>query len=171
MVILIFGASHTGKTNFAQKLLEKYCFPYVSLDHLKMGLIRSQNTELTPEDDDKLTEYLWPIAREMAKTAIENNQNLIIEGCYIPFDWKKDFSPEYLAAMREYCLVMTESYIRRNFRDIQRYSNVIEWRAEGFVDIDALVRENAKNLALCEKYGTNKILIDGFYDVDADIWK
>ncbi|MBQ7124002.1 MAG: adenylate kinase [Oscillospiraceae bacterium] len=171
MVILIFGASHTGKTNFAQKLLEKYCFPYVSLDHLKMGLIRSKNTELTPEDDDKLTEYLWPIAREMAKTAIENNQNLIIEGCYIPFDWKKDFSPEYLAAMREYCLVMTESYIRRNFRDIQRYSNVIEWRAEGFVDIDALVRENAKNLALCEKYGTNKILIDGFYDVDADIWK
>lgn len=171
MVILIFGASHTGKTNFAQKLLEKYCFPYVSMDHLKMGLIRSKNTELTPEDDDKLTEYLWPIAREMAKTAIENNQNLIIEGCYIPFDWKKDFSPEYLAAMREYCLVMTESYIRRNFRDIQRYSNVIEWRAEGFVDIDALVRENAKNLALCEKYGTNKILIDGFYDVDADIWK
>ena len=171
MVILIFGASHTGKTNFAQKLLEKYCFPYVSLDHLKMGLIRSKNTELTPEDDDKLTEYLWPIAREMAKTAIENNQNLIIEGCYIPFDWKKDFSPEYLAAMREYCLVMTESYIRRNFRDIQRYSNVIEWRAEGFVDIDALVRENAENLALCEKYGTNKILIDGFYEVDADIWK
>lgn len=171
MVILIFGASHTGKTNFAQKLLEKYKFPYISLDHLKMGLIRSKNTELTPEDDEKLTEYLWPIAREMAKTAIENNQNLIIEGCYIPFGWKKDFPPEYLSAIREYCLVMTENYIRRNFRDIQRYSNAIEWRAEGFVDIDALAKENAANLELCEKFGTNAIIIDERYEVDADIWK
>ena len=170
-MILIFGASHTGKTAFAQRLLEKYKFPYLSLDHLKMGLIRSKNTELTPEDDDELTEYLWPIAREMAKTAIENNQYLIIEGCYIPFDWKKDFGPEYLSAIREYCLVMTENYIRRNFRDIQRYSNVIEWRAEGFVDIDALAKENSRNLELCEKFGTNAIIIDERYEVDADIWK
>lgn len=170
MVILIFGASHTGKTAFAQKLLEKYAFPYVSLDHLKMGLIRSGNTNLTPEDDEKLTEYLWPIAREMAKTAIENNQNLIIEGCYIPFDWKKDFSKEYLSAIKEYCLIMTENYIRRNFRDIQRYSNVIEWRMEGFVDIDALVKENIKNLALSEENKNNVILIDERYCVDADIW-
>ena len=46
-------------------------------------------------DDNKLTEYLWPIVREMIKTAIENNQNLIVEGFYIPFDWEKDFDSEY----------------------------------------------------------------------------
>lgn len=171
LVILIFGASHTGKTVFAQKLLEKYAFPYVSLDHLKMGLIRSKNTDLTPEDDEKLTEYLWPIACEMAKTAIENNQNLIIEGCYIPFDWKKDFSEKYLSAIKEYCLIMTENYIRRNVRDIQRFSNAIEWRMEGYVDIDAMVLENQKNLELAKKHNTNVILIDSFYNVDADIWK
>ena len=82
MVILITGASHTGKTVLAQRMLEKYKYPYLSIDHLKMGLIRSGNTELTPEDDDKLTEYLWPIAREIVKTTIENHQNLIVEGCY-----------------------------------------------------------------------------------------
>ena len=64
MIILITGASHTGKTALAQKLLEKYKYPYLSIDHLKMGLIRSGNTKLTPKDDDKLTEYLWPIVRE-----------------------------------------------------------------------------------------------------------
>ena len=97
MIILISGASHTGKTALAQRLLEKYNYPYLSIDHLKMGLIRSGNTELTPlSDDEKLTEYLWPIVREMVKTAIENKQNLIVEGCYIPFDWHKDFSDEYL---------------------------------------------------------------------------
>ena len=78
MIVLITGASHTGKTFLAQKLLEKYKYPYLSIDHLKMGLIRSGHTELTAfSDDAKLTQYLWPIVREMIKTAIENKQNLI----------------------------------------------------------------------------------------------
>ena len=92
MIITITGPSHTGKTALAQKLLEKYHFPYLSVDHLKMGLIRSGMTELTPESsDEKLTSLLWPIVREMIKTAVENEQNLIVEGCYIPFDWQNDF--------------------------------------------------------------------------------
>lgn len=90
MIILIAGASHTGKTVLAQKLLEKYKYPYLSIDHLKMGLICSGNTELTPvSDETELTAFLWPIVREMIKTAIENKQNLIVEGCYIPFGWEK----------------------------------------------------------------------------------
>ena len=59
-------------------------------------LIRSGNTELTVEDDDKLTDYLWNIVKEIIKTNIENNQNIIIEGCYIPFNWKESFDAEYL---------------------------------------------------------------------------
>ena len=112
MIILVTGASHTGKTALAQKLLEKYKYPYLSIDHLKMGLIRSGNTELTPMDDTELVEYLWPIVREMIKTAIENKQNLIVEGCYIPFDWQKDFDSKYLESIKYYCLVMSEEYIK-----------------------------------------------------------
>ena len=126
MIILITGASHTGKTALAQKLLEKYKYPYLSIDHLKMGLIRSDNTELTPMDDNELTEYLWPIVREMIKTAIENKQNLIVEGGYIPFDWSKDFEQEYLEYIKYYCLVMSEDYIRNHFADIKGYANTIE---------------------------------------------
>ena len=117
MVVLISGASHTGKTALAQKLLEKYKYPYLSIDHLKMGLIRSGNTALTPEDDEKLQEYLWPIVREIVKTAVENNQNLIVEGCYIPFDWRKDFESSYLGHIRFYVIVMTENYINGNFEN------------------------------------------------------
>ena len=72
MVIIITGASHVGKTILAQRMLEKYKYPYFSIDHLKMGLIRSGITDFTPEDDDELTDYLWPIVREIIKTAIEN---------------------------------------------------------------------------------------------------
>ena len=130
MIILITGASHTGKTALAQKLLEKYKYPYLSIDHLKMGLIRSGNTELTPMDDTELVEYLRPIVREMIKTAIENNQNLIVEGCYIPFDWQKDFDSEYLESIKYYCLIMSEEYIRNHFADIKKYANVIENRLD-----------------------------------------
>ena len=128
MVILITGASHTGKTLLSQKMLEKYKYPCLSIDHLKMGLIRSGNTDLTPMDDDKLTGYLWPIVREMVKTAIENKQNLIVEGCYIPFDWRKDFDAEYLADIRFICLAMTDEYIEKHFDDIVRCESEIEKR-------------------------------------------
>ncbi len=100
MVILITGASHTGKTLFAQRMLEKYKYPYLSIDHLKMGMIRSGKTNLTPEDDDALTDELWPIVREMIKTAIENRQNLIVEGGYIPINWKDSFREQYLDSIR-----------------------------------------------------------------------
>ena len=118
MVILITGASHTGKTLLAQRMLEKYKYPSFSLDHLKMGLIRSGNTALSPLEDEALMDYLWPIVREIIKTAIENRQNLIVEGCYVPFDWRKDFAEDYLADIRFICLAMTGDYIERHFRDI-----------------------------------------------------
>ncbi len=108
MIILIMGASHTGKTVLAQKILEKYNITYLSIDHLKMGLIRSGNTQLTPEDDEELVSYLWPIVKEIIKTAIENQQNLVVEGVYIPFNWKNDFDNEYLKEIQSYCLIMTK---------------------------------------------------------------
>ena len=167
MVILITGASHTGKTALAQRLLERYGYPYVSIDHLKMGLIRSGQTELTPlSDDDALTAYLWPIVREMIKTAIENRQNLIVEGCYVPFDWEKDFAPEYMAEIRCYCLVMTEHYIRNHFEDIKKYANVIEKR---LCDEDLTV-ENvvADNRRFEEWAGACCVKIDERYEIELD---
>ena len=128
MIILITGASHTGKTLLAQRMLEKFKYPYFSIDHLKMGLIRSGYTTLTPEDDDALTDYLWPIVREMIKTAIENEQNLIVEGCYIPADWRKDFDERVLPSIRFICLAMTEEYIEHHFDEIIAHESDIESR-------------------------------------------
>ena len=128
MIILITGASHTGKTLLAQRMLERYKYPYLSIDHLKMGLIRSGNTELTPNDDDSLTDYLWPIVREIIKTAIENQQNLIVEGCYIPFDWRQDFGEQYLTSIKFVCLAMTEAFIDTHFDTIKNHSYDIEKR-------------------------------------------
>ena len=170
MIILITGASHTGKTTLAQKLLEKHKYPYFSIDHLKMGLIRSGNTELTPMDDNTLTEYLWPIVCEMIKTAIENKQNLIVEGCYIPFDWQKDFEQEYLENIKYYCLVMSEEYIRNHFTDIRKYANVIENRLnDDWCTMDSVLTDNAEILKLAQMHNVNYILIEDKYEFNIDL--
>ena len=164
MIILIAGATHTGKTAYAQKLLEKYRYPYLSIDHLKMGLIRSGQTELTPMDDVKLTDYLWPIVREMIKTAIENKQNLIVEGCYIPFDWQKDFEESYLAQIRYVCLVMSRQYIENHFADIVANASIIEHRLDDSdLNKEVLIAENEYNLAQCIAYDLPYILMDKEY--------
>jgi adenylate kinase family enzyme len=167
MIILITGASHTGKTLLAQKLLERYHYPALSIDHLKMGLIRSGNTSLTPmSDDEELTAYLWPIVREMVKTAIENKQNMIVEGCYIPMDWQKDFSEEYLKDIRFYCLIMSETYIRNHFADIKGFASVIEDRLDDeYCTMESVLEDNAGFLERANKQGTEYILIDSEYEI------
>ena len=171
MIVIISGASHTGKTALAQKLLEKYKYPYLSIDHLKMGLIRSGNTDLTPlSDEDALTAYLWPIVREMIKTAIENGQNLIVEGCYVPFDWAEGFDREYLDEIRFYCLVMSEKYITAHYPDIKKYANVIENRLddEG-CNLESVLAANAESLRIAQLYKLNYILIDDSYEIDVEL--
>lgn len=169
MIILISGASHSGKTNLAQKLLEKYKYPYLSIDHLKMGLIRSGQTTLTPCDDDELTVYLWPIVSEMIKTAIENDQNMIVEGCYIPFDWKNSFDEQYLEKIKYVCLVLSEEYIKNNFDKIIKYSSVIENRICDDLTIEETLSDNKKCLENCIKYNLNYQLIENTYNVDPDV--
>ena len=165
MIILITGASHTGKTLLAQKMLEKYHYPYLSIDHLKMGLIRSDITELTPMDDEDLTGYLWPIIREIVKTAIENRQNLIVEGCYIPFHWRRDFDERYLPSIRFICLAMSERYIENHFSEIIRHESEIESR---LVAADCTMKSlKADNQCIIDGFqsaGEQVVLIDSDYE-------
>lgn len=166
MIILLAGASHTGKTVLAQKLLKRYHYPVLSLDLLKMGLIRSGQTALTPEDDRELEPYLWSIASEIIKTAIENGQNLIVEGCYIPFTWKDSFSPSYRKHIKFYCLVMSHAYLTTHRNDILRYADTIEKRQDPSIDFDDLSRDNEKALTACQEYGLPYCLIKDEYFVD-----
>ncbi len=165
MIILITGASHTGKTLLAQRMLEKYKLPYYSIDHLKMGLIRSGKTDLTVEDDDALTEYLWPIVCEMIKTAIENRQSLIVEGCYIPFDWRRYFDETYLQSIRFICLAMTDAFIDAHFFEIKAHSSDIESRLDDSdCTIDKVKADNGVCVDGFRGAGEQVVLIDSDYD-------
>ena len=168
MILLIGGSSHTGKTLLAQRLLEKYSYPYLSLDHLKMGLIRTGLTPLQVGEDAKLREFVWPVAAEMIREAIANRQNLIVEGCYIPGHWADSFSTEELAGIRCLFVTMGEEYLRKNIAAVAAYANTIEQRQKDCVDEERLIgcsrmfREEAKahntaNLDITEGFDIEEI--------------
>lgn len=164
MILLITGATHSGKTKLAQRLLEEYAAPYLSIDHLKMGLIRSGQTALTPEDDEALTGYLWPIVREIVKTAAENRQKLIVEGCYVPFDWRDDFEPELLADIRCVCLGLSDGYIEAHFDEIRAHASDVERRVEDGYCTPALLKlDNRLFLEGHRRSGTRCILVERDY--------
>lgn len=169
MILLIAGPSHTGKTALAQRLLEQYHFPCLSIDHLKMGLIRSGMLQMSVlSSDEALTAILWPIVREMVKTAIENRQNLIVEGCYIPVGWEKDFGEDYLHEIRCVRLIMSERYILTHFDDIKAHANTIEKRLDdSYCTIESMLKNSRRELELCRKYGAPYLLIDERYDLSA----
>lgn len=170
MTILIAGDTHTGKTLLAQRLLEKYKYPYLSIDHLKMGLIRSGRTSLSPESPDSvLTDFLWPVVREIIKTCVENGQNLIVEGCYIPFGWEKDFADDYLRNIKYICLIFSEKYIRQHFADIAKNESVIEKRLSTDIVADDMIKSNVYNLEQCKLRSYNYVLIDDVYQINTDI--
>jgi hypothetical protein len=136
-----------------------------------MGLIRSNNTNLTPLSDDRdLTNYLWPIVSEMIKTAIENNQNLIVEGCYIPFDWNQSFNRDYLKHIKYYSLVMSEKYINNHYEDIKKHANIIENRLfDDNTNIEEIIKDNKYYLDGCIKYNQPYILIENEYKIDIEL--
>ncbi len=167
MIILISGDTHTGKTLLAQKLLERLHIPYLSMDHLKMGLSRTKTCNLVPEsDDEEWVEYLWPIVREMIKTCLENCQHLIVEGCYIPFSWKQDFLPQELEQIHAIWLIFSEHYIREHGNDIIQFEGVIERRKTSYVCLNDMIQANAHNLQQCCQHKLPYLLIDTTYTID-----
>ena len=86
------------------------------------------------------------------------------------FDWKKDFTKEYLEHIRDYCLVMSEKYIKEHFWDIKFYASAIENRLQDEdCTLESVLEDNAHTLELAKQNGVNTILIDQEYKIDIDL--
>lgn len=169
MIILIAGASYVGKTLLAQRLLEKYKIPYLSIDHLKMGLYRSgYDYGFTPESKNEIiTGKLWPIIKGIIMTNIENDQNIIIEGCYFP-DSINELGKEYLSKIFFLYIIFSEQYIQKNIMGkIYKNRNVIENRGYDFEE------EHMKNHILLNKNNKKKCKENGikYFEIKEDYEK
>ncbi|MHC6203732.1 hypothetical protein ACYULU_11125 [Breznakiellaceae bacterium SP9] len=167
MVVLIGGAGCVGKTLMAQNLLEKYKMPYLSIDHLKMGIFRAcSHCGFTPESKDAIiTEKLWPIIKGIIMTNIENKQNITIEGCYFPFSIT-ELGKEYLEKIIFFSIGFSEKYIRENLLSkIIENRNRIEKRGSEFdTALDQYIIEHNEIKTLCIKNGVKHFEINNNYE-------
>jgi 2-phosphoglycerate kinase len=166
MIILIGGSSHVGKTFLAQKMMEELKIPYLSLDHLKMMFIRGRLTDLTVEDDYEMRYFLWPYAAELIKTAIENDQNMIVEGCYIPSEWREQFDDSYLKDIKCFFITMSEDYLRQNISKLTEYGSVIEKRLDDEVDLERLINCSREFKEEAGEHDIPVIEITDKYDIE-----
>ncbi|MCR5727162.1 MAG: ATP-binding protein [Lachnospiraceae bacterium] len=166
MIILIGGSSHVGKTLLAQKMMEELKIPYLSLDHLKMMFIRGRLTDLTTEDDYEMRYFLWPYAAELIKTAIENDQNMIVEGCYIPSEWREQFDESYLKDIKCFFITMSEEYLKENISKLTEYGNVIEKRLDDEVDLERLINCSKEFKQEAGEHDIPVIEITDKYDIE-----
>ena len=129
MILLIGGESCTGKTLLAQRLLEKCGIPYLSADHVKMGLIRGGLADFSAEEDDRLiSDRMWGVLSGILKTVVENRQHLIMEGCYFRPALTARLEEAYRPAVLEVYLGFSDAYNRARYADILSHRNAIEHR-------------------------------------------
>lgn len=177
MVIFIGGVSCSGKTNMAQRLMEKYHIPYISIDHIKMGLIRTGVSKYVnngfdiSSNDGEITKEIWPIVREIAKTNIENDQHIIIEGCYIPADEVVNFEEEYRDFIVPLYITFSEKYIEEHsedgiFRNLCAIENKDLEGAREYLTKEFLVREHKLQKERCEEAGAMFFEVIDSYEKD-----
>jgi putative acetyltransferase len=170
MVILIAGASYVGKTLLAQQLLEIYKMPYLSIDHLKMGIYRANSKcGFTPVSKDEIiTMKLWPVIKGIIMTNIENSQNIIIEGCYFP-ESIDDLGEEYLCKTIILYIIFSEQYIKKNLSEkIKENRRIIENRMYHFEEtneyMEKYIQVNKDNKEKCIKNGIKYFEIEEDYE-------
>ncbi len=100
MILFIYGPTHAGKTLLARRLARKTGALALSLDLLKMSLIRSGMLPCTPLEDEKIEQLMWPAVRELVQTALENDEDLIVGGDYLPSEWRDELRVAHAAARR-----------------------------------------------------------------------
>ncbi len=114
-----------------KEFCDKFVTQHFSVDHIKMGLYRSnRNCGFTPFDSNEaIAKKLWPLTREMIKTIMKNNQNIIIEGCYLLPELVKGLEEKYSNQIISVFLGFSTNYIEENFTsNIIKHRNVIETR-------------------------------------------
>jgi putative acetyltransferase len=126
MVVLIGACSGSGKTFLSNELMKELHIPYLSIDTLKMGLFRGLDEPLfhPMDDDETIASAIWPVLSEMIKTYIENDMDIIIEGCYVFPELINKLEKLYLDDVVEVYFGFSDMYLDNHFMIMFRTSGL-----------------------------------------------
>jgi ABC-type sugar transport system ATPase subunit len=111
-------------------------------------------------------EKLWPIIKGIIMTNIENNQSIIIEGCYLLPHYINDFKKTYSEKIISVFLGFSANYIKENFTsNIVKHRNAIETR--NYPEertITECINEHDEFKTKCAEHGVEYFEIDKEYE-------
>lgn len=166
-VILIGGVGGTGKTLLAKQLMKKLHIPYVCIDHLMMGMLRSETACGFSVDDSAETigQAMWPLLVGFIKTNIENQHSIILEGFQLQPELIAQFEEPYRSQLLSVFVGFSEVHFRAGqFAKIEQYRHVVEQRLPETYDLEMLVQSHQQLQANCQKSEMPFFELDGDYN-------
>ena len=124
MIYIISGASRSGKTLIAKKMMVEYNIPYLSLDSLVMGFTNGIpeygiHDKLWPHE---IAERLWPFLKAMLQNMLWSDIDYILEGEAVLPRHIAELSKEHPDEMRVCYLGFSDVKLEEKVEDIYKYS-------------------------------------------------
>ncbi|MGO0713955.1 adenylate kinase [Bacillus subtilis] len=161
MLYIIGGASRSGKTTVAKRILEETKISYFSLDYLMMGIAEgAPELAVNPtEEDIKTAKRMWKIIDPLMRAMIENKIDYVIEGVQLVPSYLSKFEQDYLGKVKLCFIGKAEIDVQNSIDEIKFYSSKTENdRFEDFnhrETVSELIRIKTDSIRIreeCEKY-------------------
>lgn len=149
MVVIITGASCTGKTMLTKRLIDTCGVKQIAMDSIKMYLFRNDNNcGFTPTDSNRfIGGKIWSVIKKEILNAIDNGTDLIIEGAY--------FSPEYIRKQYNLGIIKHRHIVKKRAYEEDRAPEV-------FIKYHNVLKEK------CIEYGQRYYYIESDYEKEMD---
>ena len=160
MLYLISGASRSGKTMIAERILEQKNTPYISLDWLVMGFTNGMpecgiHDLLFPDD---IAQRLRGFLRAMCESILWQETDCVIEGEAILPELVSELLNKYPDKIKICFLGYTDISVDEKAASIQKYSTgATDWlskKPDEYIHdhINNMVRHSRRIKSGCEKY-------------------
>jgi 2-phosphoglycerate kinase len=129
LLYIIGGAARAGKTIIAQEFLERSQVPFLSLDLLKMSLVKGMpEAGIDPQESSRrLAIRLWPVVRGLASTILENARDYLIEGDMILPSQVREISADFPGQIRSCFVGFGDESVSKKLFVIRKHTGPEDW--------------------------------------------
>lgn len=134
MLYLIGGASRSGKTTTAKRIVNEAGIPYFSLDYLMMGLANGvPELGVHPTEGDFITgQRMWKIVDPMLTAMVENGIDYTVEGVQLLPAFVAEFQQKFAGDVR-CCFIGQSELDVTAIEEMKLHSSATE--NDGFKDL------------------------------------
>ncbi|BBH20095.1 hypothetical protein Back11_14400 [Paenibacillus baekrokdamisoli] len=154
MLYIIGGASRSGKTTSAKRILKESEIPYLSLDYLMMGIANGiPEFGVYPTEGDFITgQKLWKVVNPLMTAMVENEIDYTVEGVQLIPSYVSQFEQRYSGKVKPCFIGLAELNVKHSVEEMKFHSSKTE--NDGLKDLNY-----AEIVTVLERIKTDSIRI------------